>query len=460
VIIKTIPSTWLIEAEHRLDCGPFVKGGVEARKTIENLRYPKNRLVDLTLDGINGMYHVGQDKIVWAENGAVGVPFLRSSDILKADLSNQPFISRDQVAENYLFQCPRGTTLITRSGTIGRMAYMRSDMEKMAISQDVLKVVPDQQRVKAGFLFAFLKSKYGIPIVTGGTFGSIIVHIEAENIADLPVPRLGDVEDQVHKLVEEAANLRVEATEQIKSAVVEFSLFSQGSERRYVPPRIGLVLASELQSRMDAAYHDTSASKIRKSILSGRHARIGDMCSGVFLPGIFKRIYAEDVRYGAYYHSAASVFSISPSPKAILSRKSNCFEEVLLSEGTVLIQGFGQEDGLIGRTAWVGKNLHGSATTHMFVRLNAHDERLAGYLFAFLSSEAGYALLTKLPYGGSIPHLNASQVADMPIPLLDDHLMDRVSALILKANKNRDHAIDLENEASAIVEHTIAGGAR
>lgn len=100
MIVKTIPSTWLIEEEHRLDCGPFVKGGIEARKTIEGLRYQKDHLVDLTENGINGMYHVGQDKIVWAEDEIHGMPFLRSADILRADLSYQPFISRGYVTTN------------------------------------------------------------------------------------------------------------------------------------------------------------------------------------------------------------------------------------------------------------------------------------------------------------------------------------------------------------------------
>jgi type I restriction enzyme S subunit len=212
MIIKTIPSTWIIEEEHRLDCGPFVKGSVEARKTIEALPCLKNRLVDVTKDGINGIYHVGQDKIVWVEDEELGLPFVRSSDILKADLSSQPLISRRQVAANHLFQCPEGTTLITRSGTIGRMAYMRSDMVDTAISQDVLKVVPDERKIRSGYLYAFLNSKYGLPIVTGGTFGSIIVHIEAENISSLPVPRLGEVEERAHELVRQAAQLRVQAS--------------------------------------------------------------------------------------------------------------------------------------------------------------------------------------------------------------------------------------------------------
>src|SRR5271157_2283575 len=124
MIVKTIPISWIIEDEHRLDCGPFLKGSYEARKILEKLTVDKDKLTDLTLNGIDGIYHVGQDKIVWVTDLEHGMPFLRSADILKIDFSGQPLISRKQVAANPLFQCPYGTTLITRSGTIGKMVYM------------------------------------------------------------------------------------------------------------------------------------------------------------------------------------------------------------------------------------------------------------------------------------------------------------------------------------------------
>ena len=73
----------------------------------------------------------------------------------------------------------------------------------------MLRVVPDPDHILPGYLYAFLSSKFGAPLVVGGTYGAIIQHIEPYHIANLPVPRLGKkLEASVHKLVQEAAEAR------------------------------------------------------------------------------------------------------------------------------------------------------------------------------------------------------------------------------------------------------------
>ena len=73
------------------------------------------------------------------------------------------------------------------------------------LRSNIMKVVPDPDRILPGYLYAFLSSKFGVPLVVGGTYGAIIQHIEPHHIANLPVPRLGDeLETQVHKLIKEA----------------------------------------------------------------------------------------------------------------------------------------------------------------------------------------------------------------------------------------------------------------
>ena len=91
------------------------------------------------------------------------------------------------------------------------MAYSRSDMNGMACTEDVLRVIPCEEKVEPGYIYAYLCSKFGVPLVISGTYGSIITHLEPHHIADLPVPRLGEVEDQAHELIQRAADAQVES---------------------------------------------------------------------------------------------------------------------------------------------------------------------------------------------------------------------------------------------------------
>lgn len=467
MIVKTIPSTWLIEEEHRLDCGPFVKGGIEARKAIERLRYPKDHLVNLTRNGINGMYHVGQDKITWAEDEIHGMPFLRSKDILKADLSYQPFISRKQVAGNHLFQCPSGSTLITRSGTIGRMVYMRADMEDMAISQDVLKVVPDQERVKPGYLYAFLNSKYGIPIVTGGTFGSIIVHIEAENIAKLPVPRLGAVEDQAHDLIQEAAGLRVEASWAAAEAT-ELLETSAGLRKlsSNIADGIGFsantISSARLTQRMDGAFH----SSFHREVLDALDAAsipltsISAISESIVEPKRFKRIQIEDPQFGIPMFGTSELMWTDPQPSYLIPKSMNGAEDLLVDQKTVLIPRSGQISGIIGTAVLPYGALVGGAVSEDAIRINCDSEVNAGFIFIALRSEYGRRQLKARAYGSSIPHLDVSQIGQVLVPDLPEEIWKKIGHLGIRTSTLRTKAIECETEARTLVERTIEEGGR
>ena len=467
MIIKAIPSTWLIEEEHRLDCGPFVKGGIEARKIIAKLPCTKFQLAELTRDGLNGMYHVGQDKLIWADDSIHGVPFLGSTDILKADLSCQPFISRKQVLGNPLFQCPAGTTLITRSGTIGRMTFMRKDMVDMAISQDVLKVVPDPEKVLPGYLYAFLNSRFGIPIVTGGTFGSIIVHIEAGNISKLPVPRLNGVEAQAHQHVHQAAEHRITASLLIKQAIAEVfdGLGMSPPDRSLdsVRPSVTAQSSRQLLKRMDSFYYSKENIQARKefdqaSINHGAVA-IGDVAI-VWIPDIFKRQYVDNPEFGCPYFTGKDIYELSPTSEQFLKKEVAQEYKLLLTSGMILIQDSGQVSGLIGRPVMVGKNLEGSACTNNMVRLIAHDPIDNGFLFAILSTIYGTRLVKREASGSSIPHLEEGRIKRLSIPWPKRSIREAIGRKIIEATELRDAAVECEGRARLLVEKAIEEEAR
>lgn len=266
MILRSVPSSWLAAEQHRLDCGPFTSGRIEARHKLSALHTEPLR--NLTRGGMAGMYHVGMEKLRRVNDAQHGVPFLTSSDICLLDLSHQSFISKRQVQDNQDFLCPPGSTLITRSGTIGRLVYARPEMASMAISQDVLKVVPDSSRIPPGYLFSFLTTRFGIPLIVGGTFGSIIVHIEAENIASLPVPRLGpDVEGEAHSLVESAAASRSRASDMRAQAIGIAAAFTDWTVDDKTPD-VSTVLAGALSRRMDAFHHSQKVRRARQSLIA------------------------------------------------------------------------------------------------------------------------------------------------------------------------------------------------
>lgn len=455
---KSVPSGWLGRDGRRLDCGPYMSGALEARVRLEHLKARKDTLREVTLGGMAGIFNGPRFARSYVDDARFGVPFLGSTDILNADLTGLPLLSRRQVEANPRLVVREGWTLITCSGTIGRMAFARSDMDGMAGSQHFMRVVPDPERIPPGYLYAYLSSKFGVPLIVGGTYGAIIQHIEPEHIAGLLVPRLSTkLEREVHERIESSSSLRVRASASLRAVAARFDSLVAGVEptRKAATPRITLVPASSVQRRLDAQFHDPLVQRVRERLQAGAHKTIGEFCDRVVLPGIFKRIHIDDVAYGAPYYTGAALFWLEPVPKGILARRTSLFDEVSLEKGTVLVQAFGQEGGITGRSVWVGRHLDGATTTHMLVRLRASTEAATAYLFGFLQSGAAYRQIASLPYGGSIPHLDEAGIATVVIPVLANDDQRTISQQVLSAVTDRDDALALERSARAIVESAI-----
>jgi type I restriction enzyme S subunit len=451
-----VMSSWFELNGCRLDSKPYLSGSMEAKAQLARLAVQKEPLYKVT----QGIFNGPRFARVYVDDPEYGVPFLGSTDILNADLSNIPYISK-KIVEHYPdLMLGEGWTLITCSGTIGRMTFSRADMEEMAGSQHFMRVVPDPEKIPPGYLYAYLSGKFGVPQVVEGTYGAIIQHIEPHHIAGLPVPRLGkDVETMVDNLVRRSSSLRTNAVRILEEAKQRFHWLVEGIlDNQPSSPRINFVPSTKIISRLDAVYHDYAAYQIEGRVKKGKYTTIGDICRRVFLPGIFKRIQAEDEAHGVPYYLGESIYWLEPVAKYLLSLKTDRFEDVRLEKGTILVQAFGQRGGLPGRPAFVGEHLDGAATTHMLVRLNTHNPELTGYLYAYIASLAGYRQIIKLPYGGSIPHFDEKGISGIPVPLLPEKEMLDLSVNVLSAFSARDEAYRCDLQARRVVEDAIIKG--
>jgi len=461
--VKTIPSTWITAEGRRLDCGPFMSGALEARMVLSQLTQRKDRLREVTQNGIDGIVNAGRVKRLWVDNPQHGIPFLSSSDILQADLSTAPLISNKVVADYPQLIIRRGWTLITRSGTIGRMVYARPDMDGMGCSEHVMRVIADPARIPPGYLYAFLSSKYGVPMIVGGTYGSIIQSIEPHHIADLPVPRLGEaVEQRAHALVEEAAQNRTNATRLLREARQELYRHLQiplpRPESEFSRPLIAETSSRQIQSRFDAFYYALPNREARNAFDRANAAAITlGAVADVFIPGIFKRRYALDPTFGYPYITGADVFNLAPTSDQFLMRKVAEEYGLVLKDGMIVIQEAGQLGGLIGRSVMVGRNVDGFACTNNMIRVTPNDKRDTGYLYALLSSEFGVRLIARESAGSSIPHIEVYRIRNLAIPWPDQETRFEIAGYAAQALELSDAACDYETEARTLVERTIEG---
>jgi type I restriction enzyme S subunit len=457
--VKSIPSSWISRDGFRLDCNPYMTGALEARIRLDELSCPKERLEHLCDGGISGLVNAGRITRQWVEDATYGVPFLTSTSILQADLSKLRFISKQAVRQNPKLLIRKGYTLITRAGSIGRMAYARPDMDGMACTEDVLRVIPDREKVPPGYLYAFLSSRFGVPLVTSGTYGAIIQHIEPEHIAGLPVPRLGDgVEDDACHLVELASRNRSEAARLLKQAIgLVRQMLGTVKEEFLIGIPLAVVKSSSLQARFDAFYYSPICHEARRSFdnASGCEHRLLSEVAEVFIPGIFKRRYAEGPSHGVPYITGGDVFQITASSdKFLVKRVAN--EHVLqVRQGTILVQEAGQLGGLIGRSVFVGAHLDGFAVSNNMVRITSRNPLDAGYIYVLFSTTQGVTLLSREAAGSSIPHMDAGRLSAISIPWPPEEFRHMISEIVNNATDLQDKASKAEGEARSLVELAI-----
>ena len=455
---RVVRSSWLEEGGRRLDCNPYMSGALEARDALRKLHCRKDKLVEVTLE----MFDSGRASRTWVDDPMYGVRYMGSTAISLGDLSTLPLISKKQTKRNQKLLIKSGWSLITRSGTIGRMAYARPDMDGLACSEDVLRVVPNSDIIPSGYLYAFLSSRFGVPLVVAGTYGAIIQHIEPSHIADLPVPRLGsDVEQRTHLFVQRAASARAEAFVLRRNAreLLNVSLgFPEKLSFKSRDLSTASTNSSAVLSRMDATFHDSFAQRSDSFIgKTNAVSTLHELGITSAETGRLKQVFTEP-EFGVPFYTSGEIFKSRLDATRFLSRnllKLN--EDVLVKTGEILIARSGQVGGIIGRGVWADSRFEKSCVSVDVLRLSARESEIpAGYVFAFLClTDIGYRQLIRGASGSSIPHLNANDVLGVKLPRCERKVESDIASLVEKSGELLAQANDDENQAWGLIEGAI-----
>jgi type I restriction enzyme S subunit len=369
--------------------------------------------------------------------------------MLLVDLKGLANISQARTPQLSQLRIKPEWTLISRSGfvlrgTIGRAVYVRQDMDGLAVSEDVMRVIPRHGSVQPGYLFAFLSSRPAQAMIRRKAHGSVVQHIEDSDIADLPIPTPDEQDqDRIHGLVVAAADSRTEASRLLDEASSYYDSLARISYSHEHEHAIGVVQHSRLVRRLDAFHHIGWVGEV--SITDGD--LLSDLADVVSIPRV-PRIWVHE---GTPFLSGIDAFRLRATPRGYLApyvaERLNAFVKV----GELLVQGSGQRYGLLGRAAYIGSHLHGWAASHDLFRIRSDHSSTIARIFAFLRSEVGHRAMLRHSYGTSVPHVNPQGIAALRIPELPPDL----AAGAVKALRLRERANDDEESAIREVEEWL-----
>ncbi|AJE43330.1 methylation-associated defense system restriction endonuclease subunit S MAD5 [Streptomyces nodosus] len=457
-----VTSDWLADQGFRLDPSPYLSGALEARKLLERL--PNTvRLNNMTAGHNGGIFNGPKFSRVYLDDLNHTVPFLGSTDMMEADFSFLPQLST-KVADKFPYlEVEPGMTLISCSGTVGRMAYVRPDMAGIWSSQHVMKVAANTERIPSGYLYTFLRSKFGVPMIASSAYGAIIQHIEPHHIADLPVPRFEEnLEERIHRMVELSARLRarfqtglVTATEDFFRSVdlPELIDICWHQQERDLGFEVGEVGPTTLRALNFAP----RARRLIEKLDTAPNKTLGEICSGGQLSrGVrFKRIDS-DPEHGVQLVGQRQAFWLRPEGRWISTAATP--EEVFAEDETILVAARGTlgENEVYCRPILAAGSWTQYAFSEDFLRILSGDPDIPGaYLFAFFRSEAAFRLLRSMSTGGKQQDIHEALRAEIPIPIAAPEDRHRIAETVRRAYRNRDRADVLEDQALALLTEAI-----
>lgn len=437
----------------RTDASYHLSEGQNVQRCIAASPYPLTTIKEVSEDIFIG----NRAKRVYVKDSKHGIPFLSSSDILKADLDNVKLASKKYTPEIERMSLKKGWTLISRSGTIGNCAFANAKHAQKLASEDVIRLVPNNI-LRGGLVYAYLASKYGHSLLTQGTFGAVIQHIEPAFVGSIAIPFFPDsFQRDVDDLIQEAAKLREEAASALEKAKQTLKSFINADfvKNNYKTSIVkSRNIFSSLQHRLDPPALMNDGVVAMDKISSRMSTKIiADINAKVSRPGIFKRIYVEN---GIPYIKGSEIFLNNPFRRCEhLSRTRTPFvDEMTLYEGQILITCAGS----VGNIKMITKEYEDKKAigSQDIIRLISNDELFTKeYLFIYLQMPFVNDYIQSMKYGSVIERIEPFHVESIPVVTPTKELSEEISAIVRQYMDCTYRAFNAEEKAIQMVEQEI-----
>jgi type I restriction enzyme S subunit len=168
-------------------------------------------------------------KRTYVEKG--GIPLLSSKQIFQIDPVDVKRLAKGAHTKDLPeIQLEENMIAVTRSGTIRRVQIFPAYMAKWTASEDATRILASEN-INPGYLYTWLASDYGYCLITRQSYGSVIVHIDLDMLASVPIPLPeASIRDEIGNLVLKANQLRHEAWRNEQDAITKVENLITGKQ--------------------------------------------------------------------------------------------------------------------------------------------------------------------------------------------------------------------------------------
>lgn len=453
----------VLENDNRLEASVFKVEAKKARELVEQSKYNLK-----AINGKNGFltaYHRPRFRRIFLEKSEYGI--FQPSQITEIKPKPDSYISGLTDVDIEKLRVHKSQILLTCSGTIGNISYVSKTLNNQIFSHDLIRMTSHTE-TDSGYIYAFLETNIGQLLIKTNNYGSVISHIEPKHLENILIPNPPEIlKKEIHNLVVKSYDLRDKSNDLIDKAekllIEELKLPPiEDFKPKYFDKENDIrnfeVSLSKLNNRFDGSYHIPLIDCIKEHLQKYAETvtNIGDknVSEEIILPGRFARTYVEQGQ-GTLFFGGKELNQLEPSNKKYLSvsvHNNRIEKELKLKENMILVT----RSGTIGRINIVPHHWENWVINEHVIRIKPISKDIAGYLYCWLNTEYGEALIKRYTYGSVVDEIDTNHIANIILPLLKNkEIQTKINNLVLEANKKRYEAYVLEQKAIKMVNEKI-----